>query len=523
MSYCTRVERVIRFCELLTLPDGQKAGTHVLLRPWQKEFINAVYSPQTPDGKRIVREALLTMGRKNGKTALIAMLMLVHLCGPEAIKNGQLYSVAFDREQAAIVFNYASKMVYDSEFLCDRLAVTESRKMIRDPVSGSVYQALSAESRSKHGRSSSFIIFDELAQFGTDRKLYDTMMTSRGAHEEPLVMVISTQADRDDALLSEIVDRGKKINSGEIVDPTTIAFIYEVPMDLDIYDEKNWKLANPALGDFSNIETIRRDARIAKDSPSAESAFRNLYMNQRVSADPPFVTPDVWKRNSTKPNEDIFINGPVYGGLDLSEKNDLTALVFVCSDDKNKWHVKPFFFKPRQGLEAQAAKDRVPYDIWAKQGFITTVPGPVINYDYVASQIGECLEQWNIESIRFDRWHIHILKQELDRLAIPAWIEGIDEPVLDGLKLIPHGQGFKDFSPAVDRLEDLLLEGNICHGDNPVLTMCAANARIVKDPAGNRKFDKSKSTNRIDGIVALAMATNWTKDQEQKDFFVELW
>lgn len=185
--YCERVERIIRFCEMLTIPDGDFAGQKVVLRQWQKEMIAAVYGPCNAEGRRIVREALLTMGRKNGKTAFIAMLVLVHLCGPEAIRNGQLYSVAFDREQAALVFKYAASMVYSSDFFSRRLNVVETHKKIVDPGSGSVYQALSAESRTKHGKSSSFIIFDELAQFGADRRLYDVMRTSRGAHSEPLI------------------------------------------------------------------------------------------------------------------------------------------------------------------------------------------------------------------------------------------------------------------------------------------------------------------------------------------------
>ena len=514
-EYSRRVQRIISFCELLTLPDGAKAGERVRLRDWQKKFINSVYGPQTEQGRRIVREALLTMARKNGKTALIAMLLLVHLCGPEAVRNGQLYSVAFDREQASIVFKYAAAMVYASEGLSARLVVVESRKLIKDPASGSVYQALSAESRSKHGRSSSFIIFDELAQFGNDRELYDTMMTSRGAHEEPLVMVISTQAPSDAALLSELVDRGKKILSGEIDDPTCAACIYEVPPDADIYDEENWKLANPALGDFLNIEILREDARKAQEMPGAEASFRNLYMNQRVSAENPFVSPAVWKMNGDAPEEGLFESGrPVWGGLDLSAKNDLTAAVFICQDDERCWHALCRFWTPRKGLNERAHKDRAPYDLWAKQGFLTDVPGAVIDYEYVARFLGDCHARWNIQGIRFDRWRIDLLRQELTKAGISAYVEG-DEPAQPGaLRLIPHGQGFKDFAPAVDRLEDLLLEGRLRHGNNPVLTMCAANTRIVTDPAGNRKFDKMRSTGRIDGMAALAMAVNRTEDAE---------
>lgn len=514
-QYCQRVQRIIAFCEMLVLPDGAMAGQKVRLRPWQKDFINAVYGPQTPANRRIVREALLTMGRKNGKTALIAMLLLVHLCGPEAIRNGQLYSVAFDREQAAIVFKYAAAMVYANEELCIRLVVLESKKLIKDPVSGSVYQALSAESRTKHGKSSSFIIFDELAQFGADRELYDTMMTSRGAHIEPLALVISTQAPSDTALLSELVDRGKKIISGEIIDSTSVAFIYEVPMDADIFDEANWYLANPALGDFLNIEILREDADKAKSMPGAEAAFRNLYMNQRVSADKPFVTVDVWKKNGGKSDVAVFEGGtPCTAGLDLSSKNDLTALVFAAEDEDRRYHLLPYFWTPKDGIVERSHRDRVPYDLWEKQGFLTATPGAVVDYDYVGTFLGECHANFNITGVRFDRWRIDLLKAAILKAGIPCYIEGKDDPVTNGLRLIPHGQGFRDFGPAVDRLEDLLLEGRILHGENPILTMCAANTRVVQDPAGNRKFDKMKSTGRIDGMVALGMAVNWTEDPD---------
>ena len=142
------------------------------------------------------------------------------------------------------------------------------------------------------------------------------------------------------------------------------------------------------------------------------------------------------------------------------------------------------------------------------------MPGPVIDYEYVARFLGDCHANFNIQAIRFDRWCIDYLKQELVKAGVPCWTEGKDDPIPDGLRLIPHGQGFKDFAPAVDRLEDLLLEGRIRHGNQPVLTMCAANTRVVKDPAGNRKFDKMKSTGRIDGLVALGMALNWTQETE---------
>lgn len=176
----TRAEKMIAFIETLRTPDGAGVGQPFVLRGWQKAIIREVYDAEDGEGRRVVRQAVLSMSRKNGKTALVAGLCLAHLCGPEAVRNGQLYSLAHDREQASVLFKLMTAMIYMDEELSERLNVVESRKRLVDPVSGSEFTALSSETRGKHGKSSSFIVFDELAQFGADRELYDVMMTSRG-------------------------------------------------------------------------------------------------------------------------------------------------------------------------------------------------------------------------------------------------------------------------------------------------------------------------------------------------------
>jgi phage terminase large subunit-like protein len=503
-----RAERIIQFIETLSLPDGSDVGRPFVLRDWQRELIIETYAPAREDGRRQVRQAVLSMARKNGKTALVAALCLAHLCGPEAIRNGQLYSVAFDREQAGILFRYMAQMVYMDDELSSRLKVVESRKRIVDPISGSDFQALSSETRGKHGKSSSFIAFDELAQFGADRELYDVMMTSRGAHAEPLVWVFSTQADNDFAVLSELIDYGKRVKSGEIDDPTFKLFLYETPTDADLFDEEAWKLANPALGDFRSLDEMREYAERAKHLPGAEAAFRNLYLNQRVAAAELFISPEVWTANAGEPDMSVFDDEPAYAGLDLSAKNDLTAMVLVAQGADGAIHVRPYFWCPEEGLKEREAHERVPYWTWRKQGFIETTPGRTVDYGWVAERIAQLASQYRIAGIKFDRWRIDDLRRELDRIGVQTWVEGKDDPLTGGLRLIPHGQGYRDMNPAVEVLEDLLLQGRLRHGGHPVLTYCAASCRVQKDPAGNRKFDKVKSTGRIDGIVALAMALN---------------
>jgi phage terminase large subunit-like protein len=333
-------------------------------------------------------------------------------------------------------------------------------------------------------------------------------MTSRGAHTEPMVWAISTQAADDGALFSELVDYGKKVDAGELEDPAFKAFIFEVPPEADVWDEANWPLANPALDDFRSLKEMREVDGTAKRMPGQEAAFRNLYMNQRVSADGRFIPPDVWKANGAAADLDLFYDQPCWGGLDLSAKNDLTALVFVTRTSEGKWAVLPYFWTPGGNIRDRADRDRVPYDLWANQGHLFTTPGRTIDYAFMARQIAEIHGRLNIEGIKFDRWKIDDFQRAVLAEGVDAWIDGKDEPVAGGLRLIPHGQGMRDMNPAIEILEDLLLEGRIEHGNHPVLTMCAANVKVNSDPPGNRKFDKIKSTGRIDGVVALAMALN---------------
>ncbi|NCC62452.1 MAG: terminase large subunit, partial [Verrucomicrobiae bacterium] len=481
---------IIKFIETLRLPDGTSAGKPFVLREWQKEILREVYDPANPDGRRMVREAVLSMARKNGKTAFVGAISICHLCGPLAVRNGQLYSLSVDREQAGILFNYVKNMIYMDEELSDQLNVIESRKQIVDPVSGSTYYVLSGEKKGKMGKSSSFIAFDELAEFGADRTLYDALLTSTGAHDEPMVWVFSTQAADDNAVLSELIDYGEKVRLGDIEDQTFKSFVYQVPADADVFDPDNWPLANPALGDFRNFDELKEFADKAKRMPSMESTLRNLYCNQRIDKNTPFISRTVFEACGADPEP--LSGQSVICGLDLSSRTDLTAFIVMFSRE-GVWSVHCFFWTPEEGLKDRAMKDRTPYDVWVKQGLIETTPGHTVDYEWVATRMAEILSDCDVEKIMYDRWRLDILKKELDRI-------GVDFP------LEPYGQGFKDQSPALESLLAAFLNQRIAHGNNPVLKMCCANAVVIQDPAGNKKLNKAKSTGRIDGMAALANA-----------------
>jgi len=480
----TRGERNIAWIETYCrVPEGKDVGKPVRLRPWQKKELRRLYDTPT-------RTMIVSFGRKNGKTALIAFVVLLHTCGPEAVLNSEVVSGARSRDQASMVFRYASKCARLSPDLRDAVLIRDTAKELLCVELGTIYKALSADAATNLGRSPALAVHDELGQVrGPRDDFYEAIDTAQGAHENPLTLIISTQAPTDADLLSILIDDALR---GD--DPTIKVALYTAPDDLDPFSEEAIRAANPAYGDFLNADECRRQAEAARRMPSRESAYRNLILNQRVTVHNPFVSRSVWDACSGGPDEDVFRKGPCFIGLDLSARNDLTALVMVAKDrESGVWHVRPHFFAPQDGVHDRAHRDRAPYDVWSAQGLLTLTPGLSVEYAWVAERLLDLCDTYPVQAVAFDRWRIDVLVAELKRLGRE-------------LPLEPHGQGFKDMTPALEALETELLNVRLLHGGHPILRWNAANAIAVRDPADGRKLDKSKATGRIDGLVALAMA-----------------
>ncbi|OAM77709.1 terminase large subunit [Devosia elaeis] len=493
----TRGEKVCRFIETyLPVPEGTLLGQKIRLLPFQEAFILSVYD--NPAG---TSRAYLSIARKNAKTATIACLLLAHIVGPEAYSNSRIVSGARSRKQAAEVFNYAAKMVMMSPELSKLARIVPSAKMIVGLAKNVEYQALSAEAKSAHGGSPVLAILDEVGQIkGPTDDFVEAIETSQGAYEgKAMLFAISTQAATDNDLFSRWIDDAETSK-----DPRIVCHVYAAPAECELHDRSAWEAANPALGVFRSVKDVEDFSALAARMPSKEASFRWLFLNQRIDASAPFVAPAVWRACET-PIERDWTGLPVFGGLDLSEVSDLTALVLMAPKD-GIWHVKPTFWLPGDSLRDRAKLDRVPYDVWAKpnedgETFLETTPGPTIEYEYVAARLKAMSETMDIRKIGFDRYNWRHLK---------PWLlqAGFSEEQVEGDDAIfqPFGQGFASMSPALRDLESLLLNRKIAHGGHPVLTMCMMNATVKPDPSGNRKLDKAKSRGRIDGAVALAMA-----------------
>ena len=484
----SRAERNIawvqRYCRV---PEGKDVGKPLKLAKFMREDFIAIYN--NPKG---TRRAIISRGRKNAKTTEAAIILLLHLCGPEARANSQLNSAAQSRDQAGILFVLAAKMVRLSPELNAVVVIRDTAKQLACPDLGTLYRALSADATTAYGLSPALTIHDELGQVrGPRSELYEALETATAAQEEPLSIVISTQAPTDADLLSVLIDDAKAEH-----DPRTVLRLQSAPDGLDPFSVEAIRAANPAFDVFMNRREVLAMAHDASRMPSRQAEYENLVLNRRVEANSPFVSRAVWQLCAA-PVAEFDKDLPVYGGLDLSETADLTAFVLIGKID-GIWHVRPTFWLPGDGLADKAKRDRVPYDLWEKQGFLLAAPGKSVDYKFVAGWLRTQFDRYDIRKVAFDRWGMRHFK--------PWLLEaGLDGAFIED-RFEEFGQGTQSMSPALRDLEAEILNARVAHGGHPVLTMCAANAVVDGKDSSNRKLSKLKSAGRIDGMVALAMA-----------------
>ena len=493
----TRWEKVVAFLEFLPITKGILAGTQMKLLPFQIEFVRNLYGDD-PE-QRAHNMGLQSVPRGQGKTGLLAGLACCHLFGPESEPRGEVYSAAIDRDQAAIVFAEMEAIINEVARFALNVNVQRFHKkleVIEGPGKGSVFQALSRDARRGHGLAPSFWIYDELAQ-AKDGELLDNLITGMGKRKESLGCVISTQAPTDQHPLSELIDS-----------PPEGCYVQLIcaPEDAPLDDPETYRACNPALGYFLDENELNKQMLRACKQISFEPRFRNLRLNQRVAAEASFVSQPVWKLNGKQPLESAFEAGPVYIGLDLSKRSDLTALI-VAAQDGSTWNIRPEFFAPHEGIAERSTRDRVPYDVWANNGILTATDGHSVDYEVVATRLQDICDEYDVAAIAFDPWRMDILEKELSRLGVE-------------LPLVPFPQSFRAMAPALDTVEALLDNGSIRHGMHPVLTWCAANSVVDTDNAGNRKLNKARSRGRIDGMVAMVMAIGQA-ERDEPDGYVE--
>lgn len=479
------------FIESLTVTSGALAGKAFKLRPWQWGIIRDWYRTDAA-GNRQVRTGLLTMGRKNGKTGLCSALALAHLVGPEAEARGQVVAAASDRDQASLIFDEVVAFINDNQAFRDRTNIQRHNKLIEDLVTGTKFRTMSSDAGKAHGLSPSFVVIDELAQWGhghgAGKALFDALTTATGARASPLTLIISTQTADEHSIMSEQVDYGRQVNAGVIDDPGFSAHIFEVPAEADPFDETLWPLANPALGDFRSLPEMRYFAAQAQRIPSKIATFRTYYLNQRVPQTDPWLPLDEWDACKVPA---ITLGPRVYLGLDMANNKDLCALVILSPDSDGGYDVQAEFWCPEDYIVERSVADRVPYQLWKSQGYLTAMPGKAIDQSFVEARIHALMAAHHVPRVSVDPWNVHALIQRLTR---------------DGVPVVAVPQTIANLTSPCKALETLILSRKIHHDGNPILRWCIGNVVVDADGHGNIRPNKERSREKIDGVSALVTA-----------------
>lgn len=484
-----RADRAVRFIRLLRHTRGKWAGVPFNLRPWQEKPLREIFGTVGQDGLRQYRWVYWSTGKKNGKSEIASAIALFMLFADGEI-GAEIYSAAADKEQAAIVFNTAVQMVGQSRGLSKRCKIIESAKRIIVPSTGSVWRVLSADAFTKHGLNPSAVIFDELhAQ--PNRDLWDTLTQGFGTREQPLLIALTTAGYDRNSICYEQYNYAKQVQIGVIEDPTFYSVIYELPEESDWQDSRVWKLANPALGDFLSLDEFRAMARKAGNTPALLNNFLRLRLNRWTQQVTKWIPVEKWDASAGEVNVEELAGRECYGGLDLASTTDVTAFVLLFPLEDGSIRIVPHFWIPEENMHERVNRDRVPYDVWVREGLITATPGNVVDYGAIEERIKSLAEEYDVREIAFDRWNALKIVQNLEA---------------EGLTTAAMGQGFASLSAPMKEFETRVLQKRLHHGGNPVLRWMMDNVAVRQDAAGNIKPDKEKSKEKIDGIVATIMA-----------------
>jgi phage terminase large subunit-like protein len=485
----TTARHAIEFFGFLRHSKGEWAGQTFALAPWQAFVVGCLFGWQRADGLRRFRTAYCAVPRKNGKSTLSAGIGL-YLLVADGEHGAEIYSAATSRDQARIVFDEAKRMVGSSPALKRRVGILINNLHVA--ATASRFMPLSSDSSTMDGLNVHGAIIDELHAHRT-RNVVDVLETATGARRQPLLFEITTAGYDRHSICYEHQDYSIKVLEHTVLDDSWFAFIAAADDNDDWTDPQVWRKANPNFGLSVREDDLARKAEKAIALPGAQNAFRRMHLNQWTEQAERWIDMAAWDASAGSVDLERLRGRPCFGGLDLSTTTDVTALawVFPPDHDDDLWRVLSRYFVPEEHLRKRAERDRVPYDLWSRQGYIEATPGNVVDYGAIEQRILADSALFQIREIAYDPWNAtHIALRLQD----------------EGAKMIEFRQGFRSMAAPTRELEKLIVSRTLAHGGNPVTRWMASNVAVSQDPAGNLKPAKDKSTERIDGIVALIMA-----------------
>ncbi|QIG81887.1 terminase large subunit [Stakelama tenebrarum] len=518
------------FPSLFTITDGPAAGRPFHLLPYQTFCVGSLMGWVNADGRWRFRSAFVETGKGQAKSPMMAGLGLYAMgwCG---FPRAQVYSIAADKRTAFVLFKDAVAMCraqvpgYDEEETLEELGHVVIRGegdnawKIEHPDTQSFFLPL-AGGEQQSGPRPRMVLADEIHEFDSDGQI-ETWRRAITKIAGSAMMVLGTNTPATSQHVgTSYSDTAIAIAEGKVKDDTAFSFVARTDKkDREtVFDnEECWGKSLPALGITYPVENIREEVQTAKTRLSTASSVKRLYFGIPTGAADFWIAEDKWAAILAPIDDETIaaLKGcPCWLTLDLSKKNDLTALTATWKDADGILWQKTWYWAAEEGMEDRAKADKAPYPDWVKMGLLTAVPGTTIDKTFIAARVAKLCAEHDVQELAFDPAQIADFETACETIGFPAWrFKGPKEPQGQGLKMVVHAQGkrvmFEDrqycMPRSIERFEDRILEQRIVIDDSAVTYSCAANAALDNDGAGNRCFDKKRSRGRIDGIVTCAM------------------
>ena len=504
------------FAKVLKLNGGDHEGQPFVLLPWQCFIVGSLFGWKNADGYRRFRMVYVESGKGSGKSPLAGGVGLYCLTADNE-PRAEVYAAATKKDQAIILFRDAVAMVDQSPALSQR--ITKSGGAGKEwnlafLQAGSFFRPISSDDGQSGPRPHCALI-DEIHEHKSNIAV-EMMRAGTKGRRQALIFMITNSGHDKTSVCYDYHEYGRKVADGSIEDDSFFSFICSLDEGEDPFqDESCWKKANPSLGHTFTERYLREQVTQARGMPSKESLVRRLNFCQWVDADNPWMSSEVWSNCEEDFDLDELEGEECYGGLDLSGTRDLTALALFFPKQK-KLLVE--FWTPKDTLADRAKTDRAPYDVWVKNGYVNAPPGKAVKYGFVAERVAQLALRFDIKAIAFDQYRIKYLEPELEDADVTV-------------PMIPHGQGYYKAQDSglwmphsIELFEEMLDDGTITIKTNPCLRWNASSAVTEADQKENRIFAKKRSTGRIDGVVASAMAIgaaegDITDEGDIDDFF----
>lgn len=495
-----RARRAVDFIQMLPNIKGRKwAGKKIELRPFQRIPTEDIFGIVDENGHRVIRKVYIEMPKKNGKSTWAAPVAL-YLTFADGEPSAEIYSLAYDKFQARVVFDLAVQMVKRTPALSRRSAVKEGEGKIYVPSTDSVYLPLSRISAGKHGPNVHGIILDE---FHTQRTpdLHETLEEGMAGRDQPLEFIITNSGVDRETPCWEFHQYARDLIAERIPpDPTFYPMILSAVDDdrefetVDWEDEKRWYRANPALGDFLPIDHMRSKAQQVKEMASLQNSFKQLRLSIWPQQFKHWLPIEKWDDCAAEIDEKELRGRTCYGGLDLGAVDDLCAwaLMFPDEEDVERVTLLVRCWCPESRLYAKDNRYAHAYQVWEDEGWLVATPGEATDYNFIKKQILDDASTFRLVDMAVDRlFQAHHLSNQL-----------MDE----GIEVIGTGMGVSVIGAATREFEARVTKKQVLHRKNPLLRWTVGNTVVRLDEYGNPKPDKKNSQGKIDPVTASVLA-----------------